>query len=100
MAKDRENVDFEEKETKEGGERERERAIINETKEKETKKKREREEEVERGLTRDLALNMARAALIREGVSAYTQPGTQKPRGRWTGPIQEVKNALKKLPPI
>ena len=41
MAKDRENVDFEEKETKEGGERERE--IINETKEKETKKKRERE---------------------------------------------------------
>lgn len=44
-------------------------------KEKETKedeREREREAEVERGSARGPALNMARAALIREGVSAYT----------------------------
>lgn len=47
-------------------------------------------------------LNMARAALIREGeFRRMRSAGTQKRRtlGR-PAPIQEVKNALKKLPPI
>ena len=52
---------------------------------------------------------MARAALIREGEREKEREREfrrvyreeDKSRGRWAGPpIQEVKNALKKLPPI
>lgn len=46
---------------------------------------------------------MARAALIREEEREFRRVYSEedKSRGRWAGPpIQEVKNALKKLPPI
>lgn len=59
-------------------------------------------------LNAHVVLNMARAALIRERRSFGTRTCTpgQKPRngperrGERGPPIQEVKNALKKLPPI
>ena len=72
-------------------ERERERAIINETKEKEKKKERER------GLTRGPALNMARAALIREGVSAYTFAGDTKAAGTLDRPDTGGQKCAQKI---
>lgn len=63
----------------------------------------ERRAIIRSGRKTETSLNMARAALIREGEREFRRVYSEedKSRGRWAGPpIQEVKNALKKLPPI
>jgi len=57
-----------------------------------------------RSLNAHVVLNMVRAALIRERefrrIRVYTRDKSRRVVRRMGLPIQEVKNALKKLPPI